>query len=61
MNDISEEQSAINDDNRLHYFCTILYISIGQNEKAPSQLVFSPSGDKTSYSRLILKQKIYSE
>ena len=26
MNDISEEQSAINDDNRLHYFCTVLYI-----------------------------------
>ena len=22
--DISEEQSAINDDNRLHYFCTVL-------------------------------------
>ena len=26
IGDISEEQSAINDDNRLRYFCTVLYI-----------------------------------
>ena len=27
IGDISEEQSAINDDNSLHYFCTVLCLN----------------------------------
>ena len=31
IGDISEEQSAINDDNSLHYFCTLLCLNSYDN------------------------------